>query len=389
LRIADSTNPNLVIVHLPDLDEAGHEFGGDSPEYREVAKRIDIDLARLVDGLQREDTAFIVVADHGHIDSGGHGGWEQVATRVPGVFAGAGIKLDSGEGRLEQIAPTISTLTGMPIPSYASAGALRSAVGTTAIGVFVPDERHRIAFNSHYVDVVTAGNSTINSAGMVGKSAAVTDEMAAQARAERQAIERNQRVMIALAALGAALLVILAIGVVSWRALVAALAGMGGYYVVYSLLFFMVHGYNWSLSAFNTETMVTAFMNGRMIEAIVAGLAGAAVAGAVYPYLRAEPRGPRDPWFMSGWLALGPATVLVVQATLVIQVAWYYWWYGVSISWVLPDFIWAFKADLDMVQATALGAAALLAPLVTYLVGRYHPKVARGTVAGQVTGSKT
>ena len=51
--------------------------------------------------------------------------------------------------------------------------------------------------------------------------------------------------------------------------------------------------------------------------------------------------------------------------------------------------MWAFKADLDMVQATALGAAALLAPLVTYLVGRYHPRVARGTVAGRVTASKT
>ena len=112
LRIAKSSDPQLIVVHLPDLDEAGHSFGGGSKEYREVAHKIDLDLARLVDGLQREDTAFIVVADHGHIDTGGHGGWEQVATTVPGVFAGAGIKLGPGEGRLEQIAPTVSVLSG-------------------------------------------------------------------------------------------------------------------------------------------------------------------------------------------------------------------------------------------------------------------------------------
>ena len=78
-----------------------------------------------------------------------------------------------------------------------------------------------------------------------------------------------------------------------------------------------------------------------------------------------------------------------MQATLAMQVAWYYWWYGFDISWVLPDFMWAFKADLDMVQATALGAAALLAPLVTYLVGRYHPRVARVSGGGGAAGSKT
>lgn len=389
LRIAKTTDPQLMVIHLPDLDEAGHEFGGGSKEYRAVAHRIDIDLSRLVDGLQREDTAFIVVADHGHIDSGGHGGWEQVVTTVPGVFAGSGIKLGSGRGGLEQVAPTIAVLTGTPAPPYAAARALQSAVATTTGSAFVADARHHVAFIGHYIDVVTEGNSTINSSQLAGKSPAAADELAAAARLERQTIERSERLLIALGALGAALLVILAVGLASWRALVAAFAGMAGYYAVYNLLFFTVHGYNWSLSAFNTETFVKSFMNGRMIEAIVSGLVGAAIAAVVYPLLRESPRGPRDPWFRSSWLALGPATILVVEATLAVQVAWYYWWYGISITWVLPNFMWAFKADLDMVQATALGVAALLSPLVTYLVGRYHPKLAHGTVTKAVTGSKT
>jgi len=389
LRIAKLTDPQLMVVHLPDLDEAGHEYGGDSKEYRDVAHKIGIDLARLVDGMQRDDTAFIVVADHGHIATGGHGGWEPVVTTVPGVFAGAGIQLGVSTGRLEQVAPTIAVLSGTPVPAFASARSLRSAVATTALRPFRQDNSHHLAFATHYIDSVTQGVSTINSGQLAGKTPTEADAVMASAKDERLATERNARVRNALIALAAIVLAVALIGLASWRALVAALAGTLGYYVVYNLLFFSFHGFNWSLSAFNTETFVKAFMNGRMVEAIFSGLIGAAVAALVYPLLRRQPRGPRDPWYLSGWLALGPSTILVVQATLAMQVAWYYWWYGINISWVLPDFKWAFKADLDMVQVTALGAAALLAPLVTYLVGRYHPKVARVRAGDGVAGPKT
>jgi hypothetical protein len=87
---------------------------------------------------------------------------------------------------------------------------------------------------------------------------------------------------------------------------------------------------------------------------------------------RKVPRRPRGE-YLPGWLALGVATVLVVQATLAMQVAWYLWQWGASVSWYIPDLMWGFKYDLDLIQLTALGGAALVAPLLTFLVGRYHP----------------
>ncbi len=72
-----------------------------------------------------------------------------------------------------------------------------------------------------------------------------------------------------------------------------------------------------------------------------------------------------------------------------MQVAWFLWMWGASISWVLPDFKWAFKYDLDLVQMTAVGAAVVLAPLVSYLIGRYHPKVRARRVTAGVSASKT
>jgi hypothetical protein len=388
LRIAKASDPQLLVVHLPDLDEAGHSFGGASKEYRQVAHQIDIDIGRLVDGLQRDDTAFVIVADHGHIDSGGHGGWEKVATTVPGVFAGARIKLGAGTGRLEQVAPTVSLLSGLPDPAYAAARALPAVISTTNPDVYRSDDAHHVAFQQHYIDVVTAGNSTINSQQLQGASVEAADALAAEAKAERVSRERSYRALNALLAAGIAILVVAVVAVVSWRACVAALAGTAAYYVVYNALFFLVHRYNWSLSAFNTETHVKAFMNGRMIEAIVSALLAAAVAAGVYPLMRRQPKGPRDRYYLSGWLALGPATVLLIQATLAIQVANYFYWYGFKIDWILPNFMWAFKADLDLVQMTALAVAALLGPLVTYLVGRYHPLIARVGAGGGAAGSK-
>ena len=388
LRIAAATDPQLIVLHLPDLDEAGHEYGGTSKEYRSVAHQIDLDLNRLVSGLQRTDTTFIVVADHGHIATGGHGGWEPEVTTVPGVFAGSGIKLGSGAGNLDQVAATVSVLEGVPTPPYAVGLAMRSVITTGAPALFRHDEAHHAALESHLFEVVTGGKSLSDAQRVAGVGPAAADTLVAKARAQRLGVERNQRLPNVLIALAAILLVFAVLWVASWRAFVAAVSGALGYLVVYNGLF-LLHGYRWSLSSLNTETNVRAFMNGRMIEALISGLIGAAVAAAVYPLLRESPRGPRDPWFMSGWLALGPATVLVIEAVLALQVAWYAWWYGLSVVWVFPDFMWAFKADLDMVQMTALGAAAVLAPVVTYIIGRYHPKVARVGVGEQAVGSKT
>ena len=375
LRISKETSPTLLVLHLPDLDEAGHSYGGASPEYEAVARKIDADLARLISALQSDHTTFVVVADHGHIDTGGHGGWESEVTTVPGVIAGASAAMGVGTGNLDQVAATVAVIEGVPTPFYAAGTALASSINTRTPSVFAADLEHHARFVANYVEVASQGTSS--SVAWLGQhpQAGEADKAARQVTERRLYIERTQRAPIALITVAVVLGIMLVIGVVAWRALVSALAGAATYYLVYNVLFFLVHGYLWSLSAFNTETYVSAFMNGRMIEAIVAAIVGVAVAAVVYPFTRRLPHGSAERGFLSGWLALAPATVLVIQGTLALQVAWYFWRWGFEISWILPDFKWAFKADLDMVQMTALGAAAVLAPLVTYLIGRYHPKV--------------
>jgi hypothetical protein len=190
---------------------------------------------------------------------------------------------------------------------------------------------------------------------------------------ERLALERGARVPLALGVVLAAVAVLAVIGALSWRALVSAFGGAAAYYLVYNGLFFLVHGYRWSLSAFNSESLLQAFFNARMLEAAAAGIVAAFVAGEVYMVVRGKDLKRAKGEYLAGWLALGTATVVAIQATLALQVAWYLWRWGVPLTWVLPDFEWAFKYDLDLIQVTALAVAALIAPLATFIVGRFHP----------------
>jgi hypothetical protein len=372
LELAEAVDPSFMLVYLPDLDEVGHDHGADSEEYRQMADRIDGDIGRLVSALQNETTTFVICADHGHIATGGHGGWEEEVTDTVAIFVGEDIAVQQAEIVQADIAPTISALLGIPSPRNAVGAIPEGILLAEGMDVRAPARQQRAQAVSSFVEVVSGSPAAVGM--LVGGTDEEVDEVMERVVDERLADERAERLTLALGVVAATLLVLAVVGVLSWRALVAALAGVAGYYLVYNLLFFIVHGFDWSLSAFNSEDLIQAFMNGRVIEGALSGLAGAAIAGVVYPLLRRSPVGPRGS-HLPGWLGLGAATVLAIQATLVWQVAWYVWAWGVSVEWLIPDLRWGFKYDLDLLQLTGLGAAALVAPVVTLLVGRYHPSV--------------
>lgn len=366
-----SADPALLVVHLPDVDESGHDFGGTSPEYSETVRRVDADLARLVVGLQDGRTAFVIVADHGHVDTGGHGGWEPEATRVRMVMGGTGVALTSGDARLVDVAPTVAALMGMAPPAYSQGEIIASAISTLPPAVAEGAAGQRAVFARAYASVLGADVLETPRG----------SEAAAMTAAERAFLARGreERWPSALGVAVACLTAFVAIGAASRPALWASLAGAGVYTAAYNALFFVVHGHRWSLSAFNAEDLIDSFMNGRLVEAAGSLFVAVIAAGALYPAFRREPKGPRG-GHLAGWLALGPATALAVLAVLGLQIAWYQWVWGARVTALLPDLMWGFKYDLDLVQATAVGLAALATPLATYLVGRYHPRTREGGV---------
>lgn len=79
--------PNFMVTYLVQVDENGHMFGGDSPEYAAAVARTDDNLGAIMDAVAErekpcegnnstgcgEDWTIIVVTDHGHQPQQGFG----------------------------------------------------------------------------------------------------------------------------------------------------------------------------------------------------------------------------------------------------------------------------------------------------------------------------
>jgi hypothetical protein len=115
----------LIAVHVIDVDHAGHAAGVGN-DYRTAAAEVDHMLRGAFAQLDLAHDAVIVTADHGHVASGGHGGGEPEVGRVGLVMAGSGIVpgANARGARLEDVAPTVAALLGVPAPGHAEGRAL-------------------------------------------------------------------------------------------------------------------------------------------------------------------------------------------------------------------------------------------------------------------------
>jgi Type I phosphodiesterase / nucleotide pyrophosphatase len=125
-RVWDAS-PDLLVVHLTDVDEAGHLHGAASEEYLDASRRAMATVAAFR-AIARsrpggDGALWLVGADHGHTAYGGHGGVEPEVRRVAWVAlfdraAGA----DSGAREVEPmtpvtaLAPTIARVLGVDAP---------------------------------------------------------------------------------------------------------------------------------------------------------------------------------------------------------------------------------------------------------------------------------
>ena len=120
----DEDVPNIMYVHLPDTDEVGHQFGHDSPQYREAMKLNDLQVSRLFEKLDEmgilNDSLIIVIADHGMFERRHHHILPSLVIDIP-LFLWSPV-LNKGHhvkaARIVDIAPTILFTLGIPEEEY-------------------------------------------------------------------------------------------------------------------------------------------------------------------------------------------------------------------------------------------------------------------------------
>ena len=109
----------FVLIHIDQVDYAGHHEGGPADAvWDAAARRADDLLAEIAASLDLNKDTIFVASDHGQIDRGGHGGQDPIALVEPWVLAGAGVKPGSyGDVVQVDVAPTLAALLGANIPA--------------------------------------------------------------------------------------------------------------------------------------------------------------------------------------------------------------------------------------------------------------------------------
>lgn len=97
-------DPDFLLIHPMGVDDAGHRFGLDSPQYRNQARRMDGLLANLLPGWLAEGYQVVITADHGMNSDGSHGGTLEEERSVPLWLVGSAFDLSAAAQPIAQTA---------------------------------------------------------------------------------------------------------------------------------------------------------------------------------------------------------------------------------------------------------------------------------------------
>lgn len=108
--LAETYQPDYLLLHSCSADTLGHTFGGDSAEYRHQVWMIDNALSRAIPVWSELGYEVIVTADHGMNADHHHGGMEQVMREVPFYYFGAADGLPEQGAELSQLSIAATVL---------------------------------------------------------------------------------------------------------------------------------------------------------------------------------------------------------------------------------------------------------------------------------------
>jgi len=106
--------PNLLLVHPMNIDDAGHQHGLDSPQYRNSARRVDLLLAEYLQSWLEAGYQILLTADHGMNNDRSHNGLLAEEREVPLFVLGSAFSLDpQAQPRQLELCGTVCQLLGV------------------------------------------------------------------------------------------------------------------------------------------------------------------------------------------------------------------------------------------------------------------------------------
>jgi len=345
----------LVLIHLDQVDYAGHHEGGPiNPRWDAAATRADGLLREIALAMDLTQDTLLVVSDHGQINQGGHGGQDAIVLKEPFVLAGKGVMPGKyPDVQMVDVAPTVAAILGTNIPA--------TNQGRPQIAMFdfslTQVDQIKTAITNQQAELVQAYQTAINHRVSVTKSSDIVSASQAAMQNARQSILDNQRLPRGIIAI---ILVLIFINLTAWTArpnygwmLVSVLA----YLVVFNTkyVFFDLKTYSLSSVVGLNDFLASTALN-TLIALFVAWLLFL-LGAKIY---RMRP------------LKAAKVTVKFILATLSIlsiPVFIHYVLNGAIVTWTLPDFLFSFLALLFLVQILLVAAIGIFFTGLSALVG--------------------
>jgi hypothetical protein len=350
----------FVLIHIDQVDYAGHHEGGPvDPRWDAAARRADDLLREVAATLDLSKDTLFVVSDHGQIARGGHGGQDRITLVEPWVLAGAGVKPGSyGAVQQVDVAPTLAALLGANIPASAQ-GRVRTEMLALTPEQTAVIEQATAAQQNALAQAYAGAIGRPVSVAPAGDAVTATQAAMQAALDSRLRAERLPRAILALIlALAPAVVLFLRRGrTVAWL-LAGAILAVALFHLRYAVL----AGRTYSLSSVTSSGDLISFV-------ALTGLLAFVVAWIVTAFpLRIFRSAPGRA------ATLTVALALVTIYLLALPILWSYALNGLLVTWALPDFGSLFLALISGIQVLAVAAGGVvlggLAALIAGLTGR-------------------
>ena len=347
----------LVLIHLDQVDYAGHHEGGPiDPRWNTAATRADGLLKEIATAMNLTTDTLLVISDHGQIDIGGHGGQDAIVLLEPFVLVGKGVVPGKyGDVQMVDIAPTIAAMLGTNIPATSQGHPLVAMLDFSLTQVdkldkvlAVQQSELVLAFQKAIGHPVTvAQSSDIVSASQAGMDAAKESKLTSQ---------RIPRGIIAF------IIVFLFVTLAAWYARPHynwTLIGVVGYILVFNFKYILIDHKTYSLSSvFDATNLITTTALTTLI-ALFSGWLLVILGTKIY---QLKPRKAAD---------LTLKYIFTTLSILSVPIFIHYVINGAIVTWTLPTFLYSFLGLIFLIQTLMVAAIGIFFTGISVLLGYF------------------
>ncbi len=346
----------LVLIHIDQVDYAGHHEGGpQSPNWNSAATRADNLLLFIANQIDLEKDTLVVFSDHGHIMAGGHGGQDPDILVEPFVIAGAGVKKGvQTEINMVDIAPTLVALLGARIPA-SSQGIVRSDLVdlsesvTKALPAAVAAQQTQLVMTYANLMGKPLDKNSLNFGDNVSAYQAVINKI----HDAKLLLERILRAIPAAILLAGVIILLLRRqknGATGW--VLSAIV----YALLFNFRYAILSKKTYSLSSVTGQTDLILYT---AITAAVAFLIAFLVNILIN---KVHAKKPADA--VLDTIGLGLTTVFLLALPVITSFVLN----GIIVTWTLPDYLTSFLSLLSLIQILVVCVVVLVLAGIAYLL---------------------